>query len=83
MTDLTYEYIIIICVRLYYCYYYYYYLINIAGDPTTFGNLKPAKEVIDAVQESLASELYNGYAPCNGTKNKNDQYFNVLRINKH
>ncbi|XP_051158838.1 tyrosine aminotransferase [Leptopilina boulardi] len=36
------------------------------GDPTTFGNLKPAKEVIEAVQESVSSQLYNGYAPCTG-----------------
>ncbi|XP_046829451.1 tyrosine aminotransferase isoform X2 [Vespa crabro] len=36
------------------------------GDPTTFGNLKPAKEVIEAVQESIASQMYNGYAPSTG-----------------
>ncbi|XP_066596092.1 tyrosine aminotransferase [Prorops nasuta] len=36
------------------------------GDPTTFGNLKPPKEVIAAVQESVASQLYNGYAPSTG-----------------
>ncbi|XP_015179297.1 PREDICTED: tyrosine aminotransferase isoform X2 [Polistes dominula] len=36
------------------------------GDPTTFGNLKPAKEVIEAVQESVASQMYNGYAPSTG-----------------
>ncbi|XP_034945668.1 tyrosine aminotransferase isoform X2 [Chelonus insularis] len=36
------------------------------GDPTTFGNLKPAKEVIEAVQESVASLEYNGYAPSTG-----------------
>lgn len=36
------------------------------GDPTTFGNLKPAKEVLEAVQESVASQLYNGYAPSTG-----------------
>ncbi|XP_033228751.1 tyrosine aminotransferase [Belonocnema kinseyi] len=36
------------------------------GDPTTFGNLKPAKEVIEAVQESVASQLYNGYAASTG-----------------
>ena len=37
------------------------------GDPTTFGNLRPPKEVIDAVQQSLVSQLYNGYAPSTGT----------------
>ncbi|XP_001603572.1 tyrosine aminotransferase isoform X1 [Nasonia vitripennis] len=36
------------------------------GDPTTFGNLKPAREVIEAVQESVESQLYNGYAPSTG-----------------
>lgn len=36
------------------------------GDPTTFGNLKPAREVIAAVQESIESQLYNGYAPSTG-----------------
>ncbi|XP_012226031.1 tyrosine aminotransferase [Linepithema humile] len=36
------------------------------GDPTTFGNLKPPQEVIEAVQESVASQLYNGYAPSTG-----------------
>lgn len=36
------------------------------GDPTTFGNLRPAKEVLEAVQESVASHLYNGYAPSTG-----------------
>ncbi|XP_078050602.1 tyrosine aminotransferase isoform X2 [Augochlora pura] len=36
------------------------------GDPTIFGNLKPPKEAIAAVQESLASEQYNGYAPSTG-----------------
>ncbi|XP_043275577.1 tyrosine aminotransferase [Venturia canescens] len=36
------------------------------GDPTTFGNLKPAKEVIDAIQESVTTQLYNGYAPSTG-----------------
>lgn len=39
------------------------------GDPTTFGNLKPPKEVIEAVQESVASQLYNGYAPSIGYQN--------------
>ncbi|XP_012286890.1 tyrosine aminotransferase [Orussus abietinus] len=36
------------------------------GDPTTFGNLKPAKEVIEAVQESVGCQLYNGYASSTG-----------------
>ncbi|CAK9798555.1 Tyrosine aminotransferase [Anthophora plagiata] len=36
------------------------------GDPTTFGNLKPPKQVIEAVQGSLLSQAYNGYAPSTG-----------------
>ncbi|KZC10373.1 Tyrosine aminotransferase [Dufourea novaeangliae] len=36
------------------------------GDPTTFGNLKPPTEVIEAVQQSVGSQLYNGYAPSTG-----------------
>ncbi|XP_031827481.1 tyrosine aminotransferase [Nomia melanderi] len=36
------------------------------GDPTIFGNLKPPKEVTEAVQDSLLSGLYNGYAPSTG-----------------
>ncbi|XP_053979150.1 tyrosine aminotransferase [Hylaeus volcanicus] len=36
------------------------------GDPTTFGNLKPPTELFDAVQESLASQMYIGYAPSTG-----------------
>ena len=40
------------------------------GDPTTFGNLKPAKEVIDAIQESAGSFKCNGYVPSTGKKLK-------------
>ncbi|XP_017886559.1 tyrosine aminotransferase [Ceratina calcarata] len=36
------------------------------GDPTTFGNLKLPKEVLEAVQDSLTTQLYNGYAPSTG-----------------
>ncbi|XP_011495141.1 PREDICTED: tyrosine aminotransferase [Ceratosolen solmsi marchali] len=36
------------------------------GDPTTFGNLKPAKVMIEAMKESIESQLYNGYAPSTG-----------------
>lgn len=36
------------------------------GDPTVFGNLKPPEEVIEAVQESLVSYKYNGYAASTG-----------------
>ncbi|XP_054283349.1 tyrosine aminotransferase-like [Macrosteles quadrilineatus] len=36
------------------------------GDPTVFGNLVPPTEVIEAVEESLHSQRYNGYAPASG-----------------
>jgi tyrosine aminotransferase len=41
-------------------------IVIVSGDPTTFGNLKPPVEVIEAVQESLLSIRYNGYAPSTG-----------------
>merc|ERR1719167_2149557 len=36
------------------------------GDPTTFGNLKPSKVVVDAVKDSLEAGLNNGYGPSTG-----------------
>ncbi|XP_076163990.1 tyrosine aminotransferase isoform X1 [Ptiloglossa arizonensis] len=36
------------------------------GDPTTFGNLQLPTEVIEAVKESVVSQMYNGYAPSTG-----------------
>lgn len=36
------------------------------GDPTVFGNLRPPREAIEAVQETLTSLLFNGYAPSTG-----------------
>ena len=36
------------------------------GDPTIFGNLCPAEEIIEAVVESVRSMRYNGYAPSTG-----------------
>jgi len=36
------------------------------GDPTVFGNLKPAEEVMEAVVESVRSMRFNGYAPSTG-----------------
>lgn len=36
------------------------------GDPTVFGNLSPAKEVIDAVRKSLDEGSHNGYGPSTG-----------------
>jgi len=36
------------------------------GDPTVFGNLKPAQNVIDAIAASVNSGKYNGYAPSTG-----------------
>merc|ERR1712112_113214 len=37
------------------------------GDPTVFGNLQPAKEVVKAVHESLDSYKHNGYGPSTGS----------------
>lgn len=37
-----------------------------SGDPTVFGNLKPAPETIEAVQKALLEGKYNGYAPSVG-----------------
>ena len=36
------------------------------GDPTVFGNLKPAKEIVEAVKISLESGVNNGYGPSTG-----------------
>lgn len=36
------------------------------GDPTVFGNLKPAKEITEAVVEAIQSGKFNGYGPCTG-----------------
>jgi tyrosine aminotransferase len=36
------------------------------GDPTVFGNLKPAKEVVEAVTASLLAGVNNGYGPSTG-----------------
>lgn len=36
------------------------------GDPTIFGHLKPCEEIIKAVNSSVYSYKYNGYAPSTG-----------------
>ena len=36
------------------------------GDPTVFGNLEPAKVVVDAVVEAVQASKFNGYAPSTG-----------------
>uniref|UniRef100_A0A182Q5B3 Tyrosine aminotransferase n=1 Tax=Anopheles farauti TaxID=69004 RepID=A0A182Q5B3_9DIPT len=36
------------------------------GDPTTFGNLKPSSETIEAVRLAIEDGTGNGYAPANG-----------------
>lgn len=36
------------------------------GDPTTFGNLKPAPQVIDAIRKVVKEGSKNGYGPSNG-----------------
>lgn len=36
------------------------------GDPTTFGNLKPSPETVDAIRQAIEDGSGNGYAPANG-----------------
>lgn len=36
------------------------------GDPTTFGNLQPANEVLDAMKKVIDEGNYNGYGPAVG-----------------
>jgi hypothetical protein len=38
------------------------------GDPTVFGNLNTAEQVIDAMKRVLESSKADGYAPVTGTK---------------
>ncbi len=38
------------------------------GDPTVFGNLKPAREVVEAVHAALDSGKHNGYGPSTGSQ---------------
>lgn len=38
------------------------------GDPTVFGNLKPAENVVDAIVKSVKSEKWNGYLPSVGAE---------------
>lgn len=51
------------------CYGYCLYtilLFDFLGDPTTFGNLNPPEEVIEAVRGSIELHTSRGYAPSNG-----------------
>ena len=36
------------------------------GDPTVFGNLRPAEEAVTAVAEAVTSGKHNGYGPSTG-----------------
>ncbi|XP_019539199.2 tyrosine aminotransferase-like [Aedes albopictus] len=36
------------------------------GDPTTFGNLKPAPEIVDALRSVVQDGSHNGYGPSTG-----------------
>ncbi|XP_055622029.1 tyrosine aminotransferase [Toxorhynchites rutilus septentrionalis] len=36
------------------------------GDPTTFGNLKPAPEIVDAIRKVIEDGCSNGYGPSTG-----------------
>ena len=37
-----------------------------SGDPTTFGNLQPANEILDAMKQVIDEKNFNGYAPSVG-----------------
>lgn len=37
-----------------------------SGDPTTFGNLQPANEILDAMKTVIDEKNFNGYAPSVG-----------------
>jgi aspartate/methionine/tyrosine aminotransferase len=39
---------------------------SIIGDPTVFGNLQPAIEILDAMKEVIDEKNFNGYAPSVG-----------------
>lgn len=41
-------------------------ILLILGDPTIFGNLKPHESIIAAIQKSVSSMFFNGYAPTVG-----------------
>lgn len=45
---------------------YHFFPFFFAGDPTVFGNLKPAEEITEAVVTSIRSGKYNGYGPSTG-----------------
>ncbi|CAD5123931.1 DgyrCDS12239 [Dimorphilus gyrociliatus] len=42
------------------------------GDPTVFGNLKPADNVVQAIVDSVKSEKWNGYLPSIGAESARD-----------
>ncbi|KAK6632139.1 hypothetical protein RUM44_007169 [Polyplax serrata] len=41
--------------------------VRVTGDPTIFGNLTPAREVIESVKKTVDCGKCNGYAPSSGT----------------
>jgi len=51
------------------------------GDPTTFKNLNPCKEIIDAMEKSLKSNNYNGYLPSTGTDEAKKAIANYCAMN--
>lgn len=44
----------------------YFFVALSTGDPTVFGNLPPAQEILDAMKEVLDENHFNGYAPSVG-----------------
>lgn len=43
-----------------------FFFVLSTGDPTVFGNLQPAQEIIDAMKEVIDEKNFNGYAPSVG-----------------
>lgn len=44
----------------------FYFQISLPGDPTTFGNLQPADQVLEAMKNVIEEGNYNGYGPSVG-----------------
>lgn len=42
------------------------HFLHFVGDPTTFGNLQPADEVLNAMKKVIDDGNYNGYGPAVG-----------------
>jgi len=52
-------------IKSFICFLFYIHCI-MSGDPTTFGNLQPANEILDAMKQVIDEKKFNGYAPSVG-----------------